>query len=164
MPHCLAVNIKIEQVMTVDAHLGPSLFRVFPRTMSTVLPTTWDVIIVDEDPQEIVEDFETSIGSFIASHSTADDQHELLTQLQSPRKPQEIKVQSFHHPLREVNGYVEWMPGTEPHPNKGQIKQAFFDSVPTSWRERFESAGHSNSSMTVVQILHCFTQQEKLVI
>jgi hypothetical protein len=29
--------------------------------MSTVLPTTWDVIIVDEDPQEIVEDFETSI-------------------------------------------------------------------------------------------------------
>jgi hypothetical protein len=26
MPHCLAVKTKIEQVVTIDAHLGPSLF------------------------------------------------------------------------------------------------------------------------------------------
>jgi hypothetical protein len=64
---------------------------VFPRTTSAALRTIWDIIIVDEDPQETIEDFETSICSFIASHSTADDQHELLTQIHNPNKPQEIK-------------------------------------------------------------------------
>jgi hypothetical protein len=133
--------------MTVDAHLGPSLFRAFPRTTSIVLRTTWDIIVVDEDPQETTEDFETSIRSFIASHLTVDDQHELLTQLQNPHEPGEIKVQFFHCRLRKVNGCVEWMPGTEPRLNKGQMKQAFFNSMPTSWRVQFESAGRSNSSM-----------------
>jgi hypothetical protein len=66
VPHCLAIKTKIEKVLTVDAHLGPSLFRAFPRTMPTgVLRTTWDVIIVDEDLQETVED--ASVRSFIAS-------------------------------------------------------------------------------------------------
>jgi hypothetical protein len=56
------------------------------------------------------------------------------------------------------------MPQTEPHLHEGQMKEAFFDLMPTSWRERFESAGHSNSSMTLAQILRCFRQQEKLAI
>jgi hypothetical protein len=29
MRHCLAVKTKIEQVVTIDAHLGPSLFEAF---------------------------------------------------------------------------------------------------------------------------------------
>jgi hypothetical protein len=44
------------------------------------------------------------------------------------------------------------------------MKEAFFDLMPTSWSEQFESAGHSNSSMTLAQILCCFRQQEKLAI
>jgi hypothetical protein len=31
-PHCVAVKTKIEQVVTVYAHLGPSLFRVYADT------------------------------------------------------------------------------------------------------------------------------------
>jgi hypothetical protein len=85
--------------------------------MSTVPRTIWDII------WDI-----TSIRSFIASHSTADDQHELLTQLQNPHEPQEIKVQSFCCCLRKVNGCVEWMPGTEPRLNEGQMTQAFFQA------------------------------------
>jgi hypothetical protein len=27
MPHCLAVKTKVAQVVTIDAHLGPSLFE-----------------------------------------------------------------------------------------------------------------------------------------
>jgi hypothetical protein len=88
----LPVKTKIEQVMTVDAHLGPSLFGAFPRTMSTALRTAWDVIVADQDPEDVVEGFEVSIHSFIASHSTAEDQHELLSQLQNPHKPREINV------------------------------------------------------------------------
>jgi hypothetical protein len=87
-----------------------------------------NIIISDEDPDETVEGFEASIRSFVASHSAAEDQHELLTQLQNPHKSREIKVQSFCCRLREVNGCVEWMPGTEPHLNEGQLKPAFFDN------------------------------------
>jgi hypothetical protein len=89
MPHCLDVKTKVEQVMTIDAHLGPSLFQVFP------LRTVWDVIIADEDPDETVECFEESVRSFVGSHSAAEDQHELLTQLQHPHKPREIKQFNF---------------------------------------------------------------------
>jgi hypothetical protein len=44
------------------------------------------------------------------------------------------------------------------------MKQAFYDSMPSSWRERFESAGHLNSSIALAQVLRCFCQQEKLAI
>jgi hypothetical protein len=63
--------------------------------MSTMLRTVWDIIVTDEDPDETVEGFEESVRSFVASHSMAEDQHELLTQLQNPHRPQEIKVLSF---------------------------------------------------------------------
>jgi hypothetical protein len=56
------------------------------------------------------------------------------------------------------------MPGTEPRPNEGQVKQAFYDSVTTSWCEHFEPAGHLCSSMTLARVLRCFCQQEKLAV
>jgi hypothetical protein len=95
---------------------------------------------------------------------TAEDQHELLTQLQNPHEPRHIKAQSFCCCLREVNGCVKWVPGTESHLNEGQMRQLFFDSMPTSWREQFESDERSKSSMTLAQILRCFRQEEKLAI
>jgi hypothetical protein len=55
------------------------------------LQTVRDVIVADEDPDETVEGFEESVRSFVASHSAAEDQHELLTQLQNPHKPREIE-------------------------------------------------------------------------
>jgi hypothetical protein len=30
LPHCMDVRTKIEQVVSTEAHLAPSLFRVFP--------------------------------------------------------------------------------------------------------------------------------------
>jgi hypothetical protein len=90
VPHCLDVKAKIEQVVSNNAHVGPSLFRVFPRTISFVLRTIWDLIINDEQPPETVAGFDTCIRSFIASHSTAEDRDELVSQLRSPHKPREI--------------------------------------------------------------------------
>ena len=55
------------------------------------------LLSTDKKTQENVRDFEFCTGRFIAdSHSTVEDHHELISQLQSPQhKPQEIKVQSF---------------------------------------------------------------------
>ena len=159
---CLEVKTKIEQVMSNNAHLGPSLFRALPRTVSSVLRTTWDAIIADENPKENLKHFEVCICSFIASHSTTEDHHELTSQLQSPHKPREIKFQSLCCEVREVNGFVIWLPGNEPRLNEDQLKQAFFDSTPLIWHERLESAGHAISAMTLAEVLRCFRQQEKL--
>ena len=49
LPHCLNVLNKVKKVVTTNNHLGPSLFQVFPRTLSIVLQSVWDVIIDDED-------------------------------------------------------------------------------------------------------------------
>jgi transposase InsO family protein len=162
LPHCLEIKAKIESVVTTAAHIGPSLFRVFPRTISMVLRSIWDIIVEDDQPNETIDDFDATIRTFIASHATPEDRHELVQQLRSPRKPREMLVQSFYYRLREINGYVEWLPGAEDSLNEDQLKQAFYDSMPPTWRERFVQAGHSSSAMTLAQVLRYFRQQESL--
>jgi hypothetical protein len=45
------------------------------------------------------------------------------------------------------------------------LKQAFFDSMPFTWREPFAQAGHSSSAMTLLaQVLRYFRQQWNLAI
>jgi hypothetical protein len=36
------------------------------------------------------------------------------------------------------------LPGNEASLNKEQIKQAFYDAMPSAWRERYIQAGHSS--------------------
>jgi hypothetical protein len=80
LPHCLDAKEKIQQVVS-DAHLGQALFRVFPRTISTVLRTIWDIILQDQQPAETEAAFDLCLRSFIDSHSTTDDRHDLINQL-----------------------------------------------------------------------------------
>jgi hypothetical protein len=47
--------------------------------------------------------------------------------------------------------------------NEEQIKQAFYDAMPSTWRERYVQAGHLSVSMTIAQLLRYFCQQEHLV-
>ena len=71
LPHCLEIKNKIEAVVTANNHLGPSFFRVFPRTISTVLRTIWDLII--PGIAETADGFADAIQQFIASHGTPED-------------------------------------------------------------------------------------------
>jgi hypothetical protein len=90
-----------------------------------VLRIIWEVILQGEGHEETVNGFERCILAFLASHATVEDRYELVAQLRSPQKPREIKVQSFYYRLREMNGYVRWLPGEELALNENQIKQAF---------------------------------------
>jgi hypothetical protein len=74
--------------------------------------------------------------------------HELVQPLRSPRKPREMLVQSFYYRPCKISGYVEWLPGIEDSLNEDQLKQALYDSMPPTWRERFVQAGHSSTAMT----------------
>jgi hypothetical protein len=56
------------------------------------------------------------------------------------------------------------LPGNEASLNEEQIKQVFYDAMPSAWRERYIQAGHSSVAMMIAQLLLYFCQQEHLAI
>jgi hypothetical protein len=125
LPHCLEVRRKILAVSSVEAHQGPSQFRVFPRTLSMVLQSICDVIIDVGDYTEDTDGFDEALQMWIASHCTAEDRHDLVQQLRKPHKPREVNCQPFYYRLLELNSYVERMPGTEELLTEDQLRQSF---------------------------------------
>jgi hypothetical protein len=107
LPHCLEVRKKILAISSVEAHQGPSQFRIFPRTHSTVPQSIWDVILDVRDYTEDTDGFDEALQTFIASHCTAEDWHDLIQQLRKPHKPQEVNCQPFYYRLLKLNSYVE---------------------------------------------------------
>ena len=58
LPHCLLVKSKVEAVVYTAAHLGQSLYRVFPRTLSPALRSVWPSLIT-ADPNDNQDDVNT---------------------------------------------------------------------------------------------------------
>jgi hypothetical protein len=165
--HCIEVRNKINTVISTESHRGPSLHRVFPRTLSVVLRAVWDQLIVEAVPDaaEVTADqFDQRLKEFIAAHATAEDRYDLVQQLRTARKPRTITVQALWYRLREINTYVDWLPGAEPPLTEPQQKQAFYDAMPSKWQERFISAGNSIAALTMAQMVRYFRQQETLAI
>jgi hypothetical protein len=50
-------------------------------------------------------------------------------------------VQNFWYHLLDINKQIEWLPGFEPALTDDQIKQAFYDAVPVTWRDRYVHSG-----------------------
>jgi len=155
--HCLDVRNKVLSVVNVDAHKAKSLMRVFPRTI-------WDNIVAEfaedvEDP-----DVDGFLKQFIAAHATPEDRHELLTQLRTAHKAREIGVQQFYYRLLEVNGYVDWLPGTEAALQPEELCQAFHGAMPTKWKEVFTKAGKSIHDMSFAEVVRDFRSQENMAV
>jgi hypothetical protein len=158
----LEVRRKILAVSSVEAHPGPSQFCIFPRTLSTVLQSIWDVIIDVGDYNEDTDGFDEALLMFIASHCTAEDRHNLVQQLRKPHKPREVNCLPFYYRLLELNNYVEWMPGTEEFLTEDQLRQSFYDGMPGPWHDKFVNAGNIVSDVTIAKHTHYSCQQEKL--
>ena len=164
LPHCVDTRNKILSAVSSDNHKAASLFRVFPRTISFVLRAIWDNIIQDIPNDATEEEFDLCLKDFIAAHVTAEDRHDLLSQLRMARKPRDVQVQTFFYRMREINEYIPWMPGNEPALTNDQIKQAFYDAMPNTWRDRYLSAGRSVHTDSLAQLVQYFRQQETLTI
>jgi hypothetical protein len=162
LPHCLEARRKILAVSSVEAHQGPSQFRVFPRTLSIVLYSIWDVIIDVGDYTEDTDGFNEALQMFIASHCrTAEDRHDLVQQLREPHKPPEVNCQPFHYRLLELNTYVEWTPGTKEFLTEDQLRH---DCMPGPWYDKFVNTGKVVSDLTIAEHTRYFRQQEKLLL
>ena len=69
-----------------------------------MLRTSWQQALVDDPPgEETPETFATALRSFIASHATSEDRHELVQQLRTPKKPLKMSVQQFAYRMQELN-------------------------------------------------------------
>jgi hypothetical protein len=76
-------------------------------------------------------------------HATDKDSHELLDYICSIAKPHKMDVQTYYSCLHELNHQVDWLPGTDLPLTEDQLHQAFFDGMPTIWKERYENASRS---------------------
>ena len=46
LPHCLEIKAKINSVVGTQSHMGPSMYQVFPRSLSPVLQGVWNHVVV----------------------------------------------------------------------------------------------------------------------
>ena len=108
--------------------------------------------------------FDLSLCAFIAATVTSDDRHNLVQQLCTPSKPHALSIRAFFYRLIELNGYVGWMPGEELPLTHLGLKQAFYNGMPPTWRERFVQAGKSQLQVQQADLIRYFHMQEKLAI
>ena len=72
------------------------------------------------------------------------------------RKPRELPVQLFWYCLREINGYVQYLPGTELAFTEPQIQQAFYNAMPNAWKECYINAQWHD---TFINKRHCLIKK-----
>jgi hypothetical protein len=161
IPHIISIKSKVTTTVSEEDHAGPSLFEVFPRSLSIVLATIWEQVRDDAlNNDETVANFDNRAKDLLAVHATSDDRYDLVQQLRAIRKPRELPVQAFWYKLKEFNSYIDWLPGTEPALTEGQLKQTFHDSMPITWRERFANAGNTVLALAMAEMVRYFRKQE----
>jgi hypothetical protein len=114
----------------------------------------------NEDETETLATFAQLLKAFFACHSTEDDRHELVSFIRYASKPDDMKVQTFFYCLKELNDYVDWLPGGEPALTDAQLNLAFYNGMPGSWRVRYAISGRSAHTTTRSELLHYFRVQE----
>jgi hypothetical protein len=141
IPHCLMVIHKIDgQVGHHDNKKLQSYKQVLPRTLSIPLVGVWQQVVVEYNEANVDEDeslasFAKTLKAFCACHSTEDDQHELVSVICYAQKPEHMKVvKCLRHCVREtvcanclkeLNDYVNWLPGDKPALSEAQLNLAF---------------------------------------
>jgi hypothetical protein len=127
--HFMMIEDKVKKEVYLPVHLGPSLFKVFPRTLSGTLTTVWNqsCTAIGMATGPTLENFDLAKKEFIAAHATEQDWNELVQQLIHPVKPRSLGVQAFLHHLFELNEAVVLLPGEAAALTAQQVKQVFFD-------------------------------------
>jgi hypothetical protein len=170
VPHSVKFQSQVLGAVPVPFHQVHSLYTQFPRTLSGPLQAVWDNIISEAEADEEVDtqetdiNFQTRLKEFIAAHATEHDRHDLIDQITHPTKPRDLSVQMFLYRLRELNTFVNWLPGTEPAINENALKQALYDGMPITWKNRYGNAGKTVNSQSLAEVIHYFRKQETMAL
>jgi hypothetical protein len=126
--HCLTVMHKTAIIQQI---VLPCIWMYFPNPVAS---TFCDVGYCPNRPSFGYPGrswLPASIRHFIAVHPIDEDCYELLDYIRSVAKPRKMDV---------LNRQVDWMPGNNLPLTEDQLHQAFFDNMPTMWKEQFENA------------------------
>jgi hypothetical protein len=125
--HCLTVMHKIDACIGNNAANRFALYmNVFPRTL--LLPHV-DTVLVDHPlAAQDMSSFQQAVQHFIAVHAT-----------DSVAKSHKMDIQTYFSHLHELNHQVDLLPGTDLPLNEDQLHQAFFDGMPTIWKEQYKT-------------------------
>jgi hypothetical protein len=168
LPHCLEIKTKVTKEVHNNAHLGPALFKVFPRTLSLPLAAIWDQLVVNYTNDDHTEaNFDDKLREFVASHATDQDRHELVQQLLHLMKPRKegVSVQHFFYfRLLEPNNFFNWLPSIDDPLTPQQLKHYLYDAMPKTWKDCFVNSGMLFANQTTAEILRYFRQQENQAI
>jgi hypothetical protein len=66
----------------------------------------------------------------------------------------------FWYQLIDINKQIEWFPGFEPVLTDDQIKQAFYDAMPVTWRDSYVNSGKVLQDSTMAEVAGYFWSQE----
>jgi hypothetical protein len=135
------------------------------ETLSIPLAGVWQQVVVDynkanADEDETLASFAKTLKAFFACHSTEDDQHEFVRVICYAQKPEHMKVQPFFYQLKELNDYVNWLPGDKPALSEVQLNVAFYNGMPGHWHVRHAILGRSAHTTMRAELLHYFCVQE----
>jgi hypothetical protein len=72
-----------------------------------------------------------------------------------------MDVQTYHSCLHELNHQVDWLPSTDLPLTEDQLHQAFFDGMPTIWKEQYDNASRSVHNTLHTDLLRFFHMQQK---
>jgi hypothetical protein len=84
----------------------------------------------------------------------------LVSVIRYASKLEDMKVQPFFYCLKELNDYVDWLPGDKPALTDAQLNLAFFNGMPGSWRVCYAILGCFAHTTTRAELLHYFRVQE----
>jgi hypothetical protein len=150
-----------KEVGTGDDKRFQSYKQVLPRTFSLLLFITWNQVEADFSLESHdIEGFHILLRRFISVNGTDDDRHDLIELIRLAHKPRSMATQSFFYHLRELNEQVTWLPGTKEKLTDKQLDQAFFDGMPSTWKECYISAGHSVCHDNCATLLRYFRAQQ----
>ncbi|KAG7345533.1 hypothetical protein IV203_033064 [Nitzschia inconspicua] len=137
--HCAEIKQQVHQAVSNDNHLGPSCFKIFPRTLAVSLSAVWKRAVEDlgTNHAQTVANFDEAIKNFVGAHASTQDRHALVQQLVHPTKPRDLGVQAFYYRLLELNDAISLIPGAahDAPLSDDQLKQAFYDGMSAIWQE-----------------------------
>ena len=161
--HCMEVKSSIDSALQDNNLLAPALFNVFPRTLKGMLRQEWRQVELDLALNQFdIHHFDELMTEFIAKFASDEDRIDLVNQLRQASKPREMSVHSFYSRLLELNAMVELLPGEEEPLTDIQIKKAFYDGMPSAWKEKFVASGTHLHQLTRNNVVRYFRELESL--
>ena len=162
LPHCLKFKTSMTNLGLTQAQLGQTMQRQFVRTLSQVLGIVWQQILVDFPPADTsVEAFDQLLRHFIAAHADEEDRQELANQLRAIHRPRWLSSTNYMYQFRERCSYIEWLPGTTPALTDDEMKAAFFNGFPESWKRDWNKSKGTLTNYTLVEISRFMRRLER---